>query len=168
MGLFDGKAKKEAAEKEVLQKLSQVEMLASLVDLAIENGEEEPWLLMGQSYYDSCKRIVTVIPEGFEIKWHSYHDEPYIGQDGRQYSKKVEDIHGSDGYSFTKSGYVPRHSDAYDDGSKEIPENRICCLCAAVIREHMMKKMPTCRFGEVREDASFTYAVPSLSFDDWF
>lgn len=167
MGLFDGKAKKESAENEVLQKLSQVPLL----DLLIENvlhEENEPWITMGQSYYDSCRRVVKIEPDGFEIKWSSYHDEPCIGSDGQRRIEKVEDVHGQVGYSYTKSGYLPLHGYKYDNGNKEVPTNRVCCLWASIIRERMMATMPQCRFGEVNDNATFSYTVPGLSFKDWF
>ena len=88
MGLFDGKAKKESAENEVLQKLSQIPLL----DLLIENvllEDEEPWITMGQSYYDSCKRVVRIEPDSFEIKWKDYHDEAYIGNDD-PWSRRIQ------------------------------------------------------------------------------
>lgn len=166
MGLFDGKAKQESAENEVLQKLSSVPLL----DLLIENvlGAEEPWLQMGQSYYDSCCRTVTVEPDGFEIKWSSYHEEPYIGNDGNRHTQSVEDVHGRIGYSYTKSGYLPLHSYSYDSGKKEISTQRVCYLWASIIRERMAAKMPNCEFSDVSYDATFTYTVPALTFKDWF
>ena len=167
MGLFDGKAKQESAENEVLQKLSA----CPLLDLLIENvlsDEEEPWLQMGQSYYDSCRRTVKVEPDGFEIKWSSYHSEPYIGSDGQRHEQNVEDVHGRIGYSYTKSGYLPLHSYSYDNGKKEISTQRVCCLWASIVRERMAAKMPNCKFGGVTENATFTYTVPALTFKDWF
>ena len=119
MGLFDGKAKKESAENEVLQKLSQVPLL----DLLIENvlhEENEPWITMGQSYYDSCRRVVKIEPDGFEIKWSSYHDEPCIGSDGQRRIEKVEDVHGQVGYSYTKSGYLLHFSPFFYKSSLKI------------------------------------------------
>lgn len=167
MGLFDGKAKQESAENEVLQKLSA----CPLLDLLIENvlgDEEEPWLQMGQNYYDSCCRTVTVEPDGFEIKWSSYHEEPYIGNDGNRHTQRVEDVHGRVGYSYTKSGYLPLHSYSYDSGKKEISTERVCYLWASIIRERMAAKMPNCVFCDVSYDATFTYIVPALTFKDWF
>ena len=167
MGLFDGKAKKESAENEVLQKLSQIPLL----DLLIENvllEDEDPWITMGQGYYDNCKRVVKIGPDSFEIEWSNYHDEAYIGNDGQRHTQKVEEVHGHVGYSYTKSGYLPLHSYKYDNGNKEVPTDRVCYLWASIIRERMMEKMPQCKFGEVNDNASFTYTVPSLSFKDWF
>lgn len=170
MGLFDGKEKKEkqeSAENEVRQKLSA----CPLLDLLIENvlGEEdEPWLQMGQSYYDDCSRTVKVVPDGFEIKWSSYHYEPYIGSDGQSHEQKVEDVNGRVGYSFTKRGYRPLHSYSYDDGKKNVSTERVCYVCASIIRERMAAKMPNCKFDSVNWNATFTYTVPALTFKDWF
>lgn len=167
MGLFDGKAKQESAENEVLQKLSA----CPLLDLLIKNvlgDEDEPWLQMGQSYYDSCHRTVKVEPDVFEIKWSSYHNEPYIGSDGQRHEQRVEDVHGRIGYSYTKSGYLPLHSYSYDNGKKEISTQRVCCLWASIVRERMAAKMPNCKFGGVTDNATFTYTVPALTFKDWF
>ena len=166
MGLFDGKAKKESAEKEALQKLSQVPLL----DMLIENilSKEEPWILQCQSYYDNCQRVVTIEPDGFEIKWSGTHSEEYIGDDGQLHYKKIEDMYGHIGYSYTKSGYLPLHSYKYDNGSKELSTVRVCYLWASIIRERMMAEMPQCKFGEVNESAVFSYTVPPLSFKDWF
>lgn len=167
MGLFDGKAKQESAENEVLQKLSSCPLLDLLIENVLRN-EEEPWLQMGQSYYDSCRRTVKVEPDGFEIKWSSYHNEPYIGSDGQRHEQSVEDVHGRVGYSYTKSGYLPLHSYSYDNGKKEISTQRVCCLWASIVRERMAAKMPNCKFGGVTDNATFTYTVPALSFKDWF
>lgn len=167
MGLFDGKAKQEAAENEVLQKLSAVPIL----DLLIENllhAEDNPWLQMGQSYYDSCHRIVTVEPDSFEIKWSSCHEEPYIGNDGQRHTKTVEDVHGRICYGYTNSGYRPLHGYSYDGGKKEVSTERVCYLWASVVRDRMMAVMPNCKFGSVADDATFTYSVPKLAFKDWF
>lgn len=167
MGLFDGNAKRESAENEVLQKLSSVPLLDLLIDNVL-GAEDEPWLQMGQSYYDSCCRIVTVEPDGFEIKWSSYHEEPYIGNDGNRHTQRVEDVHGRIGYSYTKSGYLPLHSYSYDNGKKEISSQRVCCLWASIVRERMAAKMPNCKFDGVTDNATFTYTVPALTFKDWF
>lgn len=167
MGLFDGKEKKESAENEVLQKLSQVPLLDLLIENVL-NNEEEPWILKRQSYYDDGRRVVTIEPDGFEIKWSDSHTEEYIGNDGQRHYNSVEDVHGRVGYSYTKSGYLPLHSYRYDNGKKEVSANRVCCLWASIIRERMMAKMPQCRFGEVNDSAFFSYTVPSLSFKDWF
>lgn len=169
MGLFGEKVKretKESAENEVLQKLCA----CPLLDLLIENilGEEEPWLQMGQSYYDSCCRTVSIEPDGFEIKWSSYHNEPYIGSDGQRHEQRVEDVHGCIGYSYTKSGYLPLHSYTFDDGKQEIPTHRVCYLLASIVRERMSAKMPHCTFGEVTNNATFIYVVPAQTFKDWF
>lgn len=166
MGLFDGKAKKESAENEVLQKLSQVPLL----DLLIENvlNEEEPWILERQSYYDDGRRVVKIEPDEFEIKWFDSHIEEYIGNDGQLHYNTVEDVHGRVGYSYTKSGYLPLHGYKYDNGNKEVPANRVRYLWASIIRERMMAKMPQCKFGDVNGEAIFSYTVPALSFKDWF
>lgn len=166
MGLFDGKEKKEAAESEVLQKLSQVPLL----DLLIENilNEEEPWIFQCQSYYDSRRRVVHIEPDGFEIKWFDAHTEEYLGGDGQQHHKTVEDVYGQVGYSYTKSGYLPLHTYWYDNGNKKLSTDRVCYLWASIIRKRMMVKMPQCEFGEVNDSAYFSYTVPALSFKDWF
>ena len=159
MGLFDGKAKQEAAENEVMQKLSQVPLLDILIQNLLD-VEAEPWIRMGQSYYDDCQRTVRVEPDGFEIKWSSWHEEGA--------GHRVEQIHGRVNYSYTKSGYLPLHSYYYDNGKKEIPTSQVCYLWASVIRERMAAKMPNCKFNSVSGDAAFTYTVPSPSFKDWF
>ena len=168
MGLFDGKAKQEAAENEILQKLSQAPILDLLIENVINSGDEEPWLFSGMSYYDSCRRTVIIEPDGFGIKWSSTHEEPYIGSDGQRRTQRVEDVHGELGYSYTKSGYLPLHSYSYDDGRKEISVDRVCCLWASIIRERLAAKMPDCKFGNVGSSATFTYSVPPLRFKDWF
>lgn len=167
MGLFDGKAKQQSAENEVMQKLSQVPLLEILIQNILEE-EDEPWIQRGQNYYDSCQRTVTVEPDVFEIKLSSYHDEPYVGNDGQRHIQHVEDVHGRVAYSYTKSGYLPLHSYSYNDGKKEISTKRICYLWASIVHERMSAKMPDCKFNNVNEDATFTYTVPSLSFKDWF
>ncbi len=167
MGLFDGKAKKEAVENEVLQKLSQVPLL----DLLIENvlKSDEPWILQCQSYYDSRKRVVSIDPDGFEIRWSGTHTEEYIGNDGQAHTKTVVDVYGQIGYSYTKSGYVPLHHYWSENvKGKDVSTERVCYLWASLIRERMMAKMPQCDFGEVNDSAKFTYTVPALSFKDWF
>lgn len=167
MGLFDGKERRESAEREVLQKLSQVPLLNNLID-NILNADDEPWLQMQQNYYDNCKRIVTVEPDSFEIKWNSYHEEPVIGADGQRHTQRVEDIHGRIAYRYTLSGYVPLHSYRYENGAKEVSTERICYLFASIIHDRLKEKMPKCIFSEVDNKAVFTYSVPSLPFKDWF
>ncbi len=172
MGLFDGKAKQESAESEVLQKLSAVPLLDLLIENVLnEAAADESWLQIAQNYYDSCKRTVTVEADGFEIKWSGYHDEQYVGNDGNVRTKRVEDIYGRIGYSYTKSGYRPLHGYTYEGGKKTITTDRVCWLWASVIRERMAAKMPSCDFDGVcgtKGGATFTYTVPKLSFKDWF
>ena len=169
MGLFDGKGKKDL-ENEVLEKLAKVPLLDSLIE-SILFEDQEPWLQMGQSYYDSCRRVVNVEPDSFEIKWSGYHEEASVGNDGQRHTKPVEDIYGRIGYSYTKSGYLPLHNYNSNDGYKVVSTKRVCFLWASIIRERMLAKMPTCKFEDVHETgngASFSYTVPSLSFKDWF
>ena len=166
--MFDGKAKQESAENEVMQKLSQVHLLDLLIRQILEGEEEEAWLRTAQSYYDSRYRKVSIAPDGFEIKWSSFREETYMGNDGRPHTNSVEDVHGRVGYSYTKSGYLPLHEYKYDNGKKEISTQRVCYLWACIIRERMAAKMTDCQFGEVYEDATFSYIVPPLTFKDWF
>ena len=166
MALFGGRSKQDV-EQEVLQKLSVVPLLDLLVE-NVMNNEEEPWLHISQGFYDSCKREVRIEPDGFEIKWSSYHDEQYVGPDGKRHEKRVEKVHASVGYSYTKSGYLPLHGYRYDEGKKEIPTQRVCYLWACIIRERLAAKMPKCRFSNVTDDATFSYIVPGLLFKDWF
>lgn len=167
MGLFDGKAKQESAENEVLQKLSACPLLDRLIENVLKD-EERPWVQMGQSYYDSCLRTVKVEPDGFEIEWNSYHSEPDTGSNGQRHEQSVEDVHDRISYSYTKSGYLPLHSYSYDNGKKEISTQRVCCLWASIVRERMAAKMPDCKFGNVTDSATFTYTVPERTFKDWF
>lgn len=159
MGLFDGKAKQEAAEEEVMQKLSQVPLLDILIENILGDGAAS-WIREGQSYYDNCRRKVKIEPDSFEIKWSSYPEE-IPGQ-------REEVIHESVCYSYTKSGYLPLHQFSYDNGKKEIPTEQVCYLWASIIRERMAAKMPNCKFDSVYGDASFTYKVQPPSFKDWF
>ena len=167
MGLFDGKAKQDAAENEIMYRLSQVPLLDLLIANIFE-GDVEPWIQMGQDYYDNCQRLVRIEPDGFEIIWSSVRDEIVVGNDGQRRVQRVEEVKGSVGYSYTKSGYMPLHGFAYDNGKKEISTQRVCCLWAAVVRERMAARLPNCWFSGVSENATFTYTVPALSFKDWF
>jgi len=160
MGLFDGKAKREAAENEVMRKLSMLPILDQVID-TILSDENEPWIRTCQSYYDRYDRKVVIGPDSFEVIWRELHGEPV--------EEKVLD---SVAYSYTKSGYVPLHAFSYDDGKKEITTHEVCHLWACVIRERMIAKMPNSRFSTVTYDqgetVSFTYSVPGLFFKDWF
>lgn len=176
MGLFDGlfndgPNRWEAAQNEVLQKLSACPMLDRLIESVLSECENEPWLQMAQSYYDSRERTVKIEPDKFEIKWSSTHNEPYIGNDGKRYEQKVEDVHGRIAYGFTESGYLPLHgySYSYDNGkSVTVDTDTVCRLFASIVQERMEAKMPNCVFGPASHDKSFTYYVPALTFKDWF
>lgn len=173
MGLFDGGKKLKDAENEVLQKLSECPLLDMLIENIQKEQEEEPWLQMGQNYYDNCKRVVTVEPDGFEIKWIDEHQEPYTDQHGILQHRDVKELLGRIGYSYTRSGYVPLHEYRYDDGNRWINTKRVCYLWASIIRERMAAKMPNCKFDDIAHDEywgdiTFTYTVPALTFKDWF
>lgn len=166
MGLFDKKAKEEAARAEVKQKLSQIPLLEMLIMNILE--ADEPWIHVGQSYYDHCIRNVIVTQDGFEIVWRrNSFQTPGNSANGAQ-SNDASDILERVIYSYTKSGYLPLHSYPYDDGRRELSTETVCYLWTSVIYEQMKKKMPNCKFGEVNANATFTYKVPSLSFKDWF
>ncbi len=118
MGLFDGKAKQESAEKEVIQKLANAPILDLLIDNVIKASDEESWIMRGQNYYDKCRRTVIVEPDVFGIKWSSMCDKSYIDNDGQRKTQRVEEVQGEICYSYTKSGYLLLHSYSYDDGKK--------------------------------------------------
>lgn len=59
-----------------------------------EADENEKWIAACQSYYDNCKRKVTIEPDGVEIKWYTSREEPHTGSDGQTHYKKTEDIYG--------------------------------------------------------------------------
>lgn len=171
MGLF-GPSKNDVLEAEnaAIQKLAQVELLDRVVDSILEETEKSKWLVQGQSYYDNCNRIVNVTPDTLEIKWVSYHQEPYIGEDGKQHIRKVEDVIERVGYMNTKSGYLPLHSYRHN-GFIEVPTEKICELWARLVRENLQAKLSGCFFDEVVKDNNgirFVYHVPGVQLKDWF
>lgn len=83
MGLFGIGEKRKAAESEITQKLRAHPLLELLVKNVLnEANTNEKWISACQSYYDNCKRKVTIEPDGFEIKWYTSREEPYTGSDG--------------------------------------------------------------------------------------
>lgn len=154
MGLFDGKAKQERAENEVMQKLAACPLLDFLIDNILA---ADTWVQMGQSYYDSCRRTVKVEPDTFAILWKNTTTE-----------QNADSIKECIAYSYTASGYLPLHYYETEDKKTLVSTDRVCYLWASVVRERMAAKMPDCKFGHVNEDASFEYRVPALSFKDWF
>lgn len=173
--LFGTKEKQAAVEREILQKMSQLPILDNLIKQLLGEDAEE-WMTMGQSYYDNCKRTVTVEPDSFELKWSRYYQERVqvgVYEDGtpKTEMRYKEEILAEQGYSFTKSGYLPLHAHYNEKGKEDVSVGRVCYLWASIIREHLAAEMPNCKFGDVEhssEAASFTYTVPALKFKDWF
>lgn len=160
MGLFDGGAKKEAAENSILQALSQLPILDDLVSTLMNNEEE--WITNCQGYYDSRKRQVTIAADLFEIKWSDYH---YEGE------RQVEDVNGKVRYGYTSSGYTPLHNHVNEKGKEDVSVGRVIYLWSSIVRERLQAKMPNCQFGSVTEyadHATFTYTVPALTWKRWF
>ena len=167
MGLFDGKAKQENAENEVLQKLSQTQILEAAVQQMV-NETEASWIRKAQNYYDNCELTVIIHPDALIIEWRNKHAEFFIGTDGKLVKENIEDELVSKNYSYTASGYLPLHEYKYDNGKKEISVERVCYLWASIVRERMAAKMPECKFEGVLDRAVFTYKVPPLTLRDWF
>lgn len=160
MGLFDGGAKKEAAENAILQALSQLPILDDLVSTLMNNEEE--WITNCQGYYDSCKRQVTIAADLFEIKWSDYH---YEGE------RQIEDVNGQVRYGYTSSGYTPLHNHVNEKGKEDVSVGRVIYLWSSIVRERLQAKMPNCQFGNVTEyedHATFIYTVPALTWKRWF
>lgn len=138
-----------------------------------EADENEKWIAACQSYYDNCKRKVTIEPDGVEIKWYTSREEPYTGSDGQTHYKKTEDIYGHIEYSYTKSGYLPLHNHLNEKGKEDVSVGKVCYLWASVVQEALQEKMPQCQFNDrIKQDglydASFTYQVPRPSWKRWF
>lgn len=180
LDLFGTKARKaeeearekayKVAEDEVMQKLSQVQLL----DLLVENvrNNDEDWVTKCQSYYDSRVRVVNIEEDMFEIKWRRvYQERVQVGtyQDGtpKIETRDAEEVFGRVGYSYTKSGYRPLHS--YDNGipGGTVSSDRVCQLWTKVVHERLQAAMPNCEFSKVN-GCSFTYQVPALTWEDWF
>lgn len=73
MGIFDGSDKKKAVKDEVVQKLSEADILDDII-YTIMNSEHD-WITTCQSYYDNLRRTVVVGPDLLRIKWHGYKFE---------------------------------------------------------------------------------------------
>lgn len=169
MGLFDGRAKTEALEQEIRERMSALPIFDQLVESLLAD-ETQGWLTQCQSYYDSRKRKVSVEEDCFEIKWSSVQDEKYVDGNGQIRYRSVENVHGSVRYSFTKSGYLPLHSYCDERGKELVSANRIRNIWLGIVREKLLEKMPGCRFEELYSTTatSFEYTVPGLRFRDWF
>lgn len=173
--VFGTKEKQAAVEREILQKMSQLPILDMLIKQLL-GADMEDWMVMGQSYYDSCKRRVTIEPDGFELKWSRYYQQRVqvgVYEDGtpKTEMRTNEEILAEKVYSFTKSGYLPLHAHYNEKGKEDVSVGRICYLWASVIREYLAAEMTNCKFSDVEHSsdaASFTYTVPALTFKDWF
>lgn len=160
MGLFDGGAKKEAAENAILQALSQLPILDDLVSTLMNNEEE--WITNCQGYYDNRKRQVTIEADLFEIKWSSFYYED---------ERRMEQINGQVRYDYTSSGYTPLHNHVNEKGKEDVSVDRVIFLWSSIVRERLQAKMPNCKFGNVtghEGSATFSYTVPALTWKRWF
>ena len=173
--LFGTKEKQANVENEILQKMSRLPILDDLINQLLGEDLEE-WMNMGQSYYDSCKRIVRIDPDCFRLKWSKFYQERVqigVYDDGRHKTEmqQKEEIIAEKCYGFTRSGYLPLHAHYNEKGKEDVSTGRICYLWASVIRERLAAKMTDCKFGTVEQNsevATFTYTVPALTFKDWF
>lgn len=168
MGLFDGGAKKEALENEIMQALSKQPILKDLLLTIEKEAANEPWLTSCQGYYDNLKRVVTCGPDVFEVKWTDTHYEK--NPQGQLYP--VEEILGRKGYAYTKSGYRPIHGHKDAKGKEDVSVARAVFLWTKIVQEGLQAKFPNCDFsGNITlqgENASFTYQVPALTWKNWF
>lgn len=165
MGLFDGKAKKEAVENEIMQKLSQQKILNDLIFTLFE--ENEDWITTCQGYYDNRKRVVLVDTDYFGVFVMDHH----IERDATGAERWVDDVISKVEYNYTSSGYAPLHHHVNEKGNEDVSVQRVLYLWASVIRERMQGKLPNCSFGEVEDQngqIKFTYKVPGKVWKQWF
>ena len=136
--------------------------------------KDKSWLFIGQDYYDSCKRTVTIEPDLFEIKWTRLREEPFTGSDGKKYVNSFTEVLERIAFRFTESGYAPLHTYLYDNGRECLSISHVCSILASIIGERMKEQMPKCNFNtDVIEytnesKASFDYSVPKRSYIEWF
>lgn len=168
MALFGGSAKKDAVENEILQAMSDLEILDLLVkNVAAEAEEENPWITNCQGYYDNCIRTVTIAADMFEVKWSDISYE----RDAQGKEHRVENVNGRLAYSYTKSGYTPLHSHYNEKGKEDVSVSRVIYLWTTLVHERLQSKLADCSFGYVREGdgfATFDYKVPALTWKRWF
>ena len=159
MALFDN-GKKEAAENYVLQALSRVPILDSVIE-TIVNHEEE-WIANCQGYYDSRQRKMIFEADFLQIKWSDIHPEG---------ERQVETINEKVEYCYTASGYAPLHNHVNEKGKEDVSANRVIYLWATIVRDRLQAAMPKCEFGSVvefQDCCMLTYTVPELSWKRWF
>lgn len=160
MGLFSGRAKREAAEQYVRKSLSTVPILDDLIHTVMISEKE--WIKSCQGYYDNRKRQVVVQKDLFQIRW---------GNPKYDNSKESEEgIVDSFNLAYTQAGYVPLHHYVTEE-YPEVSTQRVLSIWANVIRDHMKAQMPECAFFEVNEYdgfAVFTYMVPKIQWKQWF
>lgn len=159
MGLFDGNAKREAVENEVIRALSQLPILDALVYSFAEAAKSKPWLTKCQGYYDERKRKVAIAADTFFVEWEK------VSSEGKR--ETIDAVN----YAYTESGYVPLHDHINEKGKVDIPLIRVLTLWAEVVQSRLKEQMPNCRFSEISVHAdyvTFAYKVPQLQFKDWF
>ena len=174
LDLFGTKAKKEAAKDaaitEAMQKLSKAEIIDALVKNFVES--EESWLKDCQSYYDDCRREVSIEEDSFEISWVEHYDEKIqIGtfDDGspRYDTRRAQRTLESVAYGFTSRGYEPLPEYTASNGVK-LSSKEVCEVFAAVVRERLAAAMPGYKFGETNGYRFFHYNVPRPTWKKWF
>ena len=160
MGLFDGNAKRNMVEDEILRAFLKQPILSDIVETVINHEKE--WVTKCDGYYDNRIRRVTVGEDLFQIKWSDFRN------DGE---KRIEEVHGVENYSYTASGYLPLHNHINERGKVDVPVGRVIYLWCLAVHSRMSQNMPQCRFSEVTENgriSTFTYMVPQLPFKRWF
>lgn len=172
--LFEDREKKEDIENAVMRVLSQAPILDDIIARIDVEQEEKTWLTKGQSYYDSCTRVVIIEPDLFMIQWIEAEEQEYVDKTGKRQTRMEDVVIEEIKYRYTARGYVPLHEHRNGKDRIDVPVLRVCSLWAALIRERMAAKMKSCEFWRVMEStdgkprAKFTYKVPALSFRDWF
>lgn len=167
MGLFDGGAKKQAIENEVMQILSQQPILNEIMHSIQNNMKDNSWMLQCQGYYDSRQRSIIIEPDAFIINWKEKENvEDEKGNIQEIYKKKA-----SIGLAYTDLGYMPLHSYKSKEGKELVSAERVAFLWASIIKERMKVHFHDCNFSDVWQDgkkAFFTYYVPKQEFKSWF
>lgn len=174
MGLFDGVAKKEAVEQQIMQQIASYPIIKKLVhEINLIGKEKEQWLLTCQGYYDSCVRNVIIEPDSLTVTWTSARTLK-ISENGSDTKEENEEGNfGSVCWHFTDKGYVPLHKHYNEKGKVDVSLAKVCYLFATLVREQMMVELPeACFCNNIYQDAnyraSFTYEVPRGSWQEWF
>ncbi len=179
MALFGGKAKNQAQEEFVWNKLTNGEVIKILTAwLQISDDDEDSWAIMQTGYYDDRKRTVVVSGDSVYIfrcsvsklyeassalksaKFASataFSVRATIRADEKRakFRDAFDDVLDSDGIIFNCTDYGFKPLSAYEDQENDIsvPRERVLKVWAVVVKALMEKLYNDFEFGSVDSDS---------------